>query len=68
MERTAMQEFGKDEVDHVKENFENIDGNMFGDGVMNSRSTSPLESTLLSDPDSCGMCGYVYYYYLKNSF
>lgn len=51
---------GKDEVDSTKEEFGDLAGTMFGDGVK-SCSVSPLEDALLVDSDNCGLCGYVYF-------
>lgn len=49
---------GQDEVDSVnKEDFADLSGTMFGDGVK-SCSGSPLEDALLVDSDNCGLCGY----------
>lgn len=60
MDRNIKQEFspsiGKDEVDSMKEEFGDLSGNMFSDGIKGSNASS-LEDGLLSDPDGCGMCG-----------
>lgn len=48
---------GKDEVDSTnKEEFGDLAGTMFGDGVK-SCAGSPLEDALLVDSDNCGLCG-----------
>lgn len=48
---------GKDEVDCTnKEEFGDLAGTMFGDGVK-SCAGSPLEDALLADSDNCGLCG-----------
>lgn len=46
----------KDEVDSTKEEFGDLAGTMFGDGVK-SCGGSPLEDALLGDSDNCGLCG-----------
>lgn len=46
----------KEEFTDSKDDFGDLGGTMFGDGVK-SCSSSPLEDALLVDPDSCRLCG-----------
>lgn len=46
----------KDELIDSKDDFGDLAGTMFGDGVK-SCSVSPLEDALLVDSDNCGLCG-----------
>lgn len=47
---------GIDDVDSCKEDFGDLAGTMFGDGVK-SCSVGSLEDALLVDSDNCGLCG-----------